>query len=387
MSDGLLLVSFGGPEGPDDVIPFLENATRGRGIPRERLAEVGQHYSHFGGVSPINTQNRELLEHLRRTISERGWDLPVFWGNRNWNPYLNEAIEQAREAGVTRLFAFVTSAHSSYSGCRQYRENLYDALAAVVGAEHIADSDIEIVKLRAYFDHPGFVEPFIDGVTAALLDLGVNHAVRDEDQRPIGPMHVCDAVKLDNETVAPAGTRLVFTTHSIPTAAADSSGPPDACGAYLAQHRAIAELITNAVNDRLGTDYDWDLVYQSRSGAPHIPWLEPDISEHLTILRDAGVPAVVIIPIGFVSDHMEVVWDLDTVALADARELGLPAVRVATPGTDQRFVDMVLDLVSEVRDGTTATALTSLGPWRSPCAAGCCPNPREPRPALCGLDG
>jgi len=310
----------------------------------------------------------------------------VFWGNRNWNPYLPEALAEAREQGITRLFAFVTSAHSSYSGCRQYRENLFDAMVETVGAEHVQDGTLEIVKLRAYFDHPGFVEPFIDGVVAAFIDLGPEPSVRDTDQEPIGPGRLSDAVALDSEDVAPERTRLVFTTHSIPTASADSSGPPTARGAYLAQHRAIAQYITDAVNERLGTTYEWDLVYQSRSGAPHIPWLEPDISEHLTALSENGTPGVIIIPIGFVSDHMEVVWDLDTVALADARTLGLPAVRVATPGTDPRFVNMVLELVDEVANGQPAQALTSLGPWVSPCAAGCCPNPRAERPALCGRD-
>jgi ferrochelatase len=386
VTDGLLLVSFGGPEGPDDVIPFLENATKGRGIPRERLAEVGVHYTHFGGVSPINAQNRELLTELRSALRERGEDLPVLWGNRNWDPYLSAALAQAKEDGITRLYAFVTSAHSSYSGCRQYRENLYDALVDVVGADNIDDPGLEIVKLRAYFDHPGFVEPFIDGVVAALIDLGPEPVVRDEEQEPIGPESLPDDVALDSENVAAVGTRLVFTTHSIPLSAAENSGPPDARGAYLAQHRAVAQLITDAVNERLGTEYEWDLVYQSRSGAPHIPWLEPDISVHLADLAQRDVPAAVLIPIGFVSDHMEVVWDLDTVALADARKFGLPAVRVSTPGTDPRFVDMVLDLLDEARTGRPGQALTPLGPWPSPCAAGCCPNPRSDRPALCGRD-
>jgi ferrochelatase len=368
------------------VIPFLENATKGRGIPRERLAEVGQHYTHFGGVSPINSQNRELLDELRGALHRRGDDLPVLWGNRNWDPYLSAALTEAKELGITRLFAFVTSAHSSYSGCRQYRENLYDALVEAVGADQVEVAGLEVVKLRAYFDHPGFVEPFVDGVVAALAALGPEPTVQEAGQEPIGPSALPDGVALDSENVAPVRTRLVFTTHSIPLSSAESSGPPDGRGAYLAQHRAIAQYITDAVNDRLGTGYEWDLVYQSRSGAPHIPWLEPDISVHLASLKADGVPAAVLIPIGFVSDHMEVVWDLDTVALADARELRLPAVRVSTPGTDPRFVGMVLELLDEVRSGQPARALTALGPWPSPCAIGCCPNPRAERPALCGSD-
>jgi len=386
VTDALLLFSFGGPEGPDDVIPFLENVTRGRGIPRERLAEVGQHYTHFGGVSPINEQNRLLLAELRHALRAADDDMPVLWGNRNWDPYLAAAIGEAKELGVTRLFTFVTSAHSSYSGCRQYRENLYDAMADVFGAEHVADSGLEIIKLRNYFDHPGFVEPFVDGVVAALAELGPEPHVQPVDQQPIGPQQVSDATALDSQNVAPVRTRLVFTTHSIPSDAALKSGPPTSPGSYVAQHEALARIITDAVNARVDTEYEWDLVYQSRSGAPHIPWLEPDISDHLAALVAADVPAIVIVPIGFVSDHMEVVWDLDTVALNDARELGLPAVRVRTPGTDPRFVAMVLELLADARDGRTGRALSELGPWPIPCAAGCCPNPRGPRPALCGSD-
>ena len=345
--DALLIVSFGGPEGPDDVVPFLENVTRGRGIPRERLVEVGAHYTHFGGVSPINALNRDLVASVRAELAARGVGVPVLWGNRNWDPYLADALREARDLGVDRVFAFLTSAYSSYSGCRQYRENLHDALEAVRAED--PSWQPEVHKLRTYFNHPGFVEPVVDATRASLADL-------------------------------PDGSRLVFTTHSIPMADANRCD-------YVAQHRAVAALVAGA----LGRGDAWDLVYQSRSGAPHIPWLEPDISDHLAELSTAGAPGAVMVPIGFVSDHMEVIWDLDTVAVRTADELSLPVARAATAGTDPRFVAMVADLLAEARvraDGgdPAQSALGSLGPRVVPCAAGCCPNPRGPRPALCGSD-
>jgi ferrochelatase len=345
--DVLLIVSFGGPEGPDDVVPFLENVTRGRGIPRERLVEVGAHYAHFGGASPINALNRTLVGQVRAELAGRGEDLPVLWGNRNWDPYLSEALGEARRLGATRVFAFLTSAYSSYSGCRQYRENLHDALEVVRTQDTTWQPEVH--KLRTYFNHPGFIEPIVDATRTSLAEL-------------------------------PEGSRLVFTTHSIPTADADRCD-------YVVQHRDVAATVAAA----LGRTGEWDLVYQSRSGAPHIPWLEPDISDHLTALAAAGAPGAVMVPIGFVSDHMEVIWDLDTVAAETAREVGLPVARAATPGTDPRFVAMVADLLAEQRaavDGAPieAPALGDLGPRVVPCAVGCCPNPRGPRPALCGSD-
>jgi ferrochelatase len=345
--DALLIVSFGGPEGPDDVVPFLENVTRGRGIPRERLVEVGAHYAHFGGVSPINALNRALVDQVRAELARRGEQMPVLWGNRNWDPYLAGALREARDLGVTRVFAFLTSAYSSYSGCRQYRENLHDAVAEVRTEDPAWRPEVH--KLRTYFNHPGFVAPVIDATRASLAGL-------------------------------PDGSRLVFTTHSIPTADAERCD-------YVAQHRDVAATVAAA----LGRGDEWDLVYQSRSGAPHIPWLEPDISDHLIALAAAGVPGAVMVPIGFVSDHMEVIWDLDTVAAETAREVGLPVARAATPGTDPRFVAMVADLLAERRaavDGrpTAEACVGALGPRAVPCAPGCCPNPRAPRPALCGSD-
>ena len=350
--DALLIVSFGGPEGPEDVVPFLENVTRGRGIPRERLVEVGAHYTHFGGVSPINGLNRDLVAAVRAELDRRGDATPVLWGNRNWDPYLADALREARDLGVTRLFAFLTSAYSGYSGCRQYRENLHDAVAAVQSDD--PGWAPEVHKLRTYFNHPGFIAPIVDATRAALAGL-------------------------------PEGSRLVFTTHSIPSADAERCD-------YVVQHRDVAATVAEA----LGRGDDWDLVYQSRSGAPHIPWLEPDISDHLRALAGAGAPGAVMVPIGFVSDHMEVIWDLDTVAAQTAAEVGMSVARAATPGTDPRFVAMVGDLLAEQRDrldGPPAGAaaqpvawLGSLGPRAVPCVAGCCPNPRGPRPALCGSD-
>ncbi|MCU0265277.1 MAG: ferrochelatase [Actinomycetia bacterium] len=340
--DAVLLVSFGGPEGPDDVVPFLENVTRGRGIPPERLAEVGAHYALFGGVSPINEQNRALVAALRERL-----DLPVYWGNRNWAPLLPDVVARMRDDGVGRALAVITSAYSSYSGCRQYRENIADAVAAAGPGAPVIET------VRRYFDHPGFVQPFVDATVAAL----------DELPAP-----------------ARAGARLVFTTHSIPSAAAASSGP--AGGAYLAQHQAVAGLVADGVAARTGTRSEWDLVFQSRSGPPEQPWLEPDISDHLADLHAAGVPGVVVVPIGFVSDHIEVRYDLDTLARETADALGLPMARAATPGTDARFVDMLVELVRERRDDVPPQdrrALSPLGPWPDVCPATCCPGRRGPR--------
>jgi ferrochelatase len=307
-------------------------------------------------VSPINAQNEALLAALRTELARDGLDLPVYWGNRNWRPYLVDAVRQMRDDGVRRALAFVTAAYSSYSGCRQYRENLADALAAVDGAP-------EVDKLRLYFDHPGFVEPFVEATLEAVAELPA----------PLRPE-----------------ARLVFTTHSIPADQADRSGAVEGPGGgYVAQHRAAAGLVARRVAAELGDELAWDLVYQSRSGPPSQPWLEPDVGDHLEQLRSEGVRAVVLVPIGFVSDHVEVVYDLDTLARETADATGLTLVRAATPGTDPRFVAMVVDLVRERLDDRPAAeraALTRLGPWRDVCLAGCCPNPRGTRPAVSGLD-
>ncbi|WP_333768096.1 ferrochelatase [Streptomyces sp. IBSBF 2435] len=361
--DALLLLSFGGPEGPDDVVPFLENVTRGRGIPRERLKEVGRHYFLFGGVSPINAQNRDLLDALRKDFAEHGLDLPVFWGNRNWAPYLTDTLREISAAGHRRVLVLATSGYASYSGCRQYRENLAAALA-VLAAEGRAVPRVD--KLRHYFNHPGFVEPMAEATLAALAALPP--AVRD-------------------------GARLAFTTHSIPTAAADTSGPPPVHGdggAYVAQHLDTARLVADAVRAVDGVERPWELVYQSRSGSPQTPWLEPDICDHLEEVREQGAPAVVMVPIGFVSDHMEVKYDLDTEAAAKAAELDLPVSRAATVGADPRFAAAVRELVVEraaTESGAAPArcALGALGPSHDVCPAGCCPA-RNPMPAAAGMD-
>ncbi|MEV8346847.1 ferrochelatase [Streptomyces niveus] len=361
--DALLLLSFGGPEGPDDVVPFLANVTRGRGIPEERLKEVGQHYFLFGGVSPINEQNRVLLRALRADFAENGLELPVYWGNRNWAPYLTDTLREMTKDGRRRVAVLATSAYASYSGCRQYRENLAEALATLVD-EGLQPPRVD--KLRHYFNHPGFVRPMAESVLASLADL-------PEDVR--------------------AGAHLAFTTHSVPLAAADTSGPVEdhgEGGAYVAQHLDVARLIADTVREETGVEHPWQLVYQSRSGAPHIPWLEPDICDHLRTVHDAGAPAVVMVPIGFVSDHMEVLYDLDTEATAKAAELGLPVRRSATVGADERFVAAVRDLLleraaTERGRAVERCALGSLGPSHDLCPVGCCPA-RTPRPAAAGAD-
>ncbi|MEE1742372.1 ferrochelatase [Streptomyces sp. BE147] len=361
--DALLLLSFGGPEGPDDVVPFLANVTRGRGIPEERLKEVGKHYFLFDGVSPINAQNRALLDALRKDFADHGLDLPVHWGNRNWAPYLTDTLREMVADGRRRIAVLATSAYASYSGCRQYRENLAESLAALE-AEGLEVPRVD--KLRHYFNHPGFVRPMVDGVLASLADLPADVA---------------------------AGAHLAFTTHSIPDSAADTSGPPEAHGsggAYVAEHLDVARVIVEAVREETGIEYPWQLVYQSRSGAPHIPWLEPDICDHLEALHGEGVPAVVMAPIGFVSDHMEVLYDLDTEATAKAAELGLPVRRSATVGADPRFAAAVRELVLERAAAERGSrpercALGALGPSHDLCPAGCCPA-RVPGPAAAGAD-
>jgi len=352
--DALLLLSFGGPEGPDDVIPFLENVTRGRDVPRERLAAVGEHYQRFGGVSPINAQCRELLAAIRADFAAHGIQLPVYWGNRNWHPYLADAMRRMAADGVRSALVFTTSAYASYSGCRQYREDLARARAEV------GDGAPAVHKLRHYFNHPGFVEPM------------VRHTVDALDQLPTG-------VRED--------ARLVFTTHSIPVAMAETSGPSG--GAYVDQHLDAARQVAAGVSRRTGRHHSWDLVYQSRSGPPSQPWLEPDVCDHLPALHAQGVPAVVLVPVGFVSDHMEVRHDLDVQAAELAAKLRLPLVRAGTVGSSAEFVAGVRDLVVERMQGRAAAeraAVGELGPSHHVCPAGCCPNLRGYVPAAAGED-
>lgn len=331
--DAILLASFGGPEGQDDVIPFLRNVTRGRGVPDERLEAVAHHYRARGGVSPINAQNRALKAALEDELARRAIDLPVYWGNRNWDPLMADAVRAAHAAGHRDLLALVTSAYTSYSGVGQYLEDFQRALD-----ETGLGDEVTIAKIREYFDHPGFVTPFVEGVTAALA--------RIAQERP------------------GARTHVLFVTHSIPTAAAAASGPEHGPGgAYVAQHLAVARaVVAQAVPD--GTP--WSLVYQSRSGSPAVPWLEPDVNPAIDALAADGVEALVVVPLGFVSDHMEVVWDLDTEAAQTAAGHGMLAVRVPTPGTHAAFVSGLVDLVVErLEDVPDAERphVTDLGPW------------------------
>nr|WP_193571024.1 ferrochelatase [Diaminobutyricibacter tongyongensis] len=361
--DAILLAGFGGPEGQDDVIPFLRNVTRGRGIPEERLEEVAHHYRHFGGVSPINDQNRELKAALEAELASRGIDLPVLWGNRNWDPYLRDALTEANERGLSKLLAIATSAYSSYSSCRQYREDFALALQ-----ETGLQGTVQIDKVRQFFDHPGFVTPFVEGVRRAL----------DEVRERVPGIDPATEVE------------LLFTTHSIPSVDAEKSGPSDrgfgAGGAYAAQHLAVAEVV---VHEAGAGQVPWRLVYQSRSGPPSMPWLEPDINDAIAELPAAGIRAVIIVPIGFVSDHMEVLWDLDNEAMETSEQNGLVAVRVPTPGVHHAYVSGLVDLVLERRDGVPVEdrpAMTELGPWYDVCRPGCCENTRLGfRPAVAGV--
>jgi ferrochelatase len=326
-ASALLLVSFGGPEAPDEVVPFLANVTRGRGIPAERLAEVGRHYlDHFGGVSPINAQCRALVAAL-----EAAQDRPVYWGNRNWHPFLTDTLAQMRRDGVTDAYAIVTSAFPSYSGCRQYREDI--AQAQVDGAPRVT-------KLRHYYAEDGFVGPLARHVEVQLEGLST--------------------------------PRIVFTAHSIPVAAAATSGPSG--GAYVEALRISAQRVV----DRLPTAYDWDLVFQSRSGPPQVPWLEPDVGDHLEALYAGGVREAVLVPIGFTSDHVEVVYDLDI--QAQERVAGLPGMtvrRAATVGTDPAFVQLLVDLVTEREAGPELDSHGCVA-THDRCPATCCPPPARP---------
>jgi ferrochelatase len=331
--DAVLLVSFGGPEGPDDVMPFLENVTAGRGVPRERLVDVAQHYYHVGGVSPINGQNRALLAALRDDFDDHGVALPLYWGNRHWTPTLPEVLGAMRDDGITNAIAFLTSAYASFSSCRQYLDAIERARAEV------GDGAPTVDRLRQYFNHPGFIEPMIAGVEAALRELPEEY--RDE-------------------------ARLAFVAHSIPAAMEATSGP--AGGAYTAQ---LAEAI-RLVSAGVGGAHAATLSFCSRSGSPSVPWLEPDIGDRLEELAKDGARAVVVVPIGFVSDHMEVAYDLDTEAAERAAALGLAFVRSATVGTAPAFVAMVRELVLERMGEVAPRSLGSLGPAQDRCPADCC---------------
>jgi len=405
--DAILLTSFGGPEGPEEVMPYLERVTAGRGIPRERLEEVSHHYLALGGISPINQQNRELLAALRAHLPTRGINLPIYWGNRNSAPFFADVVKQMHEDGHTKILAFVTSAYSSYSGCRQYRENLAKALT-----ETELQGLVTIDKVRHYFDHPGFLAPMATSLAAEIRDL-----------YDIG---------IQSNEIA-----IMFATHSIPSSMGETSGPVDrraemqqlasmapaqygedklraegkeipwnetrpSGGAYAAQHLAAARAVMVLVESEFGGGFTgsdstagrrldlpgWSLVYQSRSGAPTNPWLEPDINDAIEVAGQAGARAVIVVPIGFVSDHVEVVWDLDNEAKQTTLAAGMRFVRIRTSGTDAAFVDGIADLIEERLAapagavGVKRKASSRLGPWRDACAVGCCPNARAELPVV-----
>jgi ferrochelatase len=338
--DALLVLSFGGPEGPDEVRPFLENVTRGRGVPPQRLDEVAQHYLHFGGVSPINQCNRTLIIAIERALASAELELPVYFGNRNWHPTVEDTVAAMAADGVRRAVVFATSAWGGYSGCRQYHEDIARARqAAGPGAP-------ELIKMRQFFDHPLFIAACADALRAACGQAG-------------------------------ADARVMFTAHSVPLAADAAAGLAAEGGhRYSGQVTEAVRLVAAAA----GVD-SYDLAWQSRSGPPRVPWLEPDVIDHLDALHAQGVPGVVVAPIGFISDHLEVLWDLDHEVRQRAATLGITFVRAATPGTDPRFAEMVVELVAEQVRGAPARRCSQVpaagqGVNGSPCAAGCCEEGR-----------
>ncbi|KQT96027.1 ferrochelatase [Sanguibacter inulinus] len=350
--DALLLYSFGGPNKPEDVVPFLRNVTAGKGIPDSRLEEVGEHYYGFGGKSPINEQNLALQAALEGELAARGIDLPVVWGNRNWEPYTRDAVEQLKEMGVQRAVALVTSAYSSYSGCRQYREDLAVTLDGLGDLGPEGSRSVQFDKVRSYFNHPGFAQANIDAVVDGY------RALAEKDGAELA-----------------AEARLVFVTHSIPDTMEAASAVSGAT--YSQQHLDLAAVVAAEVSTVLGHPVEWTLAYCSRSGPPSQPWLEPDVNDHLGELAESGVRSVVISPIGFISDHMEVAYDLDTEAIATAAELGLAAVRAGTVSTRAPFVSGLVDLVLERAalargDEIVQQTVGTLPAYRSVCRPGCC---------------
>jgi len=334
--DAILVMSFGGPEGPDDVMPFMENVTRGRNIPRERLLEVSEHYHMFDGVSPINAQNRALIAALEEELKENGPDLPIYFGNRNWHPMITDTVQQMKDDGVKRAIVFFTSGFSCYSGCRQYREDIQRAVEAV------GDGAPEFDRLRLFFNHPGFINTMVDNVKSALDQF-------PEDKR--------DSV------------HIAFTAHSIPMGMARNS-------AYELQLTEACKLVAGI----LGID-DYKLVYQSRSGPPQMPWLEPDTLDYMEEIHSNGVENMIIAPIGFISDHMEVMFDLDTEAVEKAEELGMTMVRAATVGTAEPFVKMIRDLIVERMTANPERAtLGDMPANHDICPMNCCLPGTRPRP-------
>ena len=326
--DAILIVSFGGPEGMDDVMPFLENVLRGKNVPHHRMMEVYEHYEQFDGISPLNDQNKALIAALEDELAANDLQLPIYWGNRNWHPLLPDTLRQMRDDGVKRALAFFTSAYSSYSGCRQYREDILRA------QEEVGDGAPEIDKIRVFYNHPGFIDPSIEKLQIALEKI-------PEERR--------------------AQAHIAFTAHSVPLAMAKNS-------AYEAQLLETSRLIAEGVGSN-----SWQLVYQSRSGPPHQPWLDPDICDYLEQLKADGINDVVVMPIGFISDHLEVIFDLDTQALETAEELGINLVRAATVGTHPTFIQMIRELILErMTENPTRRYLGTHGPNHDVCPADCC---------------
>ena len=326
--DALLVVSFGGPEGMDDVLPFLENVLRGKNVPRERMLQVAKHYELFGGISPINEQNRQLITALQKELETNGPKLPIYFGNRNWHPMLADTLGQMRDDKIQNALAFVTSAYSSYSSCRQYLENIAEA-RAVAGADAP-----RVEKLRAFYNHPLFIQANVENVHAALEKIPA-------EQR--------------------ANAHVVFTAHSIPMTMAKNCD-------YETQLHETSGLVASALGIQ-----QWRLVFQSRSGSPSQPWLGPDICDYLRELHATGVASVVVAPIGFVSDHMEIIYDLDTEAMSLSRELGMNMVRATTAGTHSLFVEMIRELILERMDPETPRRfLGTHGARADVCDPGCC---------------
>lgn len=357
--DAVLLGSFGGPESEDEVMPFIRRVTAGRGIPEERLAEVGEHYLARGGRSPINDVNRDLLARLRAALRRRGLEVPVVWGNRNSEPFFADAVHEALDLGATRVVTVLTSAYSCYSSCRQYREDLAAAVAEVGPA---ADG-LVIDKVRPYAHHPALGRAWVEALLESLRSLP-----------------------------EPGRARLLYVTHSVPEPMDDTSGPGDGEGSlYTDQHLRLARALTEEVNAALGTGLEGELVFCSRSGPPNRPWLEPDVNDRIEELAAESDAPVVLAPIGFVSDHMEVVHDLDTEAAGTAARVGVPFVRVPTPQGSEGFVeglvDLLLERAAEARGEAVVPQAWLPGDIRpSVCAPGCCPNLRAATPALCGQD-
>ncbi|WP_237204417.1 ferrochelatase [Rothia nasimurium] len=381
--DLVILSSFGGPEGQDDVIPFLRNVTAGRGIPDERLEEVATHYRANGGVSPINEQNRALLAALRQALADKGPDIDITWANRNWEPYVNDVVQKAYDEGKRKILVLATSAYPGYSSCRQYREDYGIALEKLG-----LDGKLQIDKVRQFWDTPGFIQPFIDGLVEGLADVRAQLAAAQQAAAGNGKI------------------RIMFCTHSVPTSAANEAGPRgvdyEGGSAYVEKHLEAARAVlagVQAVDPALLDEVDWELVYQSRSGPPSMPWLEPDVNDALEAL-DGKVDGIVLVPLGFVSDHMEVKWDLDTEALDTCKRLGFAATRTPTPGTHPAYVEGLRQLIAERvastapaqdADGVEAARVSVCGGngWFDACNPDCCKSqrPGSEKPVIADYKG